>query len=271
MALTAYLDGVGLLGPGLDNWVAAQPILAGTTDYVSHAIAVPAPMALPPAERRRVGLAVRVALAVAQEAVAAAQLDAGQLAAVFSSSSADGDTCDAICRTLASEDRHLSPTRFHNSVHNAPAGYWGIASGAMTPATVLCAYDASFAAGLLEAVVQLSQLSQVSVDAAGTLLVTYEAPYPEPLHAKRPHPSAFGLALALLPRQGPHSLARVQVELVEAPADRLANPDLEALRRGIPSARGLPLLQALASGRAGRVILEYLEPLGLAVTIEPCR
>lgn len=265
MKLTAYLDGIGLLGPGLDNWIAARPILAGAADYAPRPIVVPQPMALPPAERRRIGLAVKVALAVAQEAVAVAQVDAKQLATVFSSSSADGDTCDAICRTLASEDRQLSPTRFHNSVHNAPAGYWGIASGAMTPATVLCAYDGSFAAGLLEA------LAQVNVDATGTLLVAYEAPYPEPLHAKRPHPSAFGLALALLPQQGPHSLARLQVELVEAPADRLANPDLEALRRQIPSARGLPLLQALASGRAERVMLEYLEPLSLAVTIEPCR
>jgi hypothetical protein len=268
MNLTAYLDGVGLLGPGLDNWIAAQPILAGATDYVPRPIVVPPPMALPPAERRRVGLAVKVALAVAQESVAGAQADAKQLASVFSSSSADGDTCDAICRALASEDRQLSPTRFHNSVHNAPAGYWGVASGAMTPATVLCAYDGSFAAGLLEAVVQLSQLS---VDATGALLVSYEAPYPEPLHAKRPHPSAFGLALALLPQQGPHSLARLQVELVDSPADQLANPDLEALRRQIPSARGLPLLQALAGGRAERVILEYLEPLSLAVTIQPCR
>ncbi len=271
MNLTAYLDGIGLLGPGLDNWMTAQPILAGAADYVPRPIVVPPPMALPSAERRRVGLGVKVALAVAQEAVACAQSDAKRLATVFSSSSADGDTCDAICRALASDDRQLSPTRFHNSVHNAPAGYWGIASGAMTPATVLCAYDGSFAAGLLEAVVQLSQLNQLSLDAAGTLLVSYEAPYPEPLHAKRPHPSAFGLALALLPQQGPHSLARLQVELVEAPADLLENPDLEALRHQIPSARGLPLLQALASGRAQRVILEYLEPLSLAVTIQPCR
>jgi len=271
MTLTAYLDGIGLLGPGLDNWIAAQPILAGTTDYSPRPIVVPSPMALPSAERRRVGLGVKVALAVAQEAVACAQTDAKRLATVFSSSSADGDTCDAICRTLALEDRHLSPTRFHNSVHNAPAGYWGIASGAMTPATVLCAFDASFAAGLLEATIQVSQLSQVSVNATGTLLVTYESPYPEPLHAKRPHPSAFGLALALLPQQGPHSLARLQVELVEAAAESMKNPDLEALRRQIPSARGLPLLQALASGHAGRVILEYLEPLSLAVTIQPCR
>lgn len=262
--LSGWIDGVGLLGPGLDNWAAAQPILTGVVGYEPRRIIVPPPVALPPPERRRVGLVVKVALAVAQEAIAAAQLDAKQLATVFSSSGADGDNCDAICQVLASEDRHISPTRFHNSVHNAAAGYWGIASGAMTPATVLCAYDGSFGAGLLEA------LTQVIADGVGTLLVTYEAPHPEPLHAKRPLQAAFGLALVLMPHQSPHSLARVQVDLAGGPVDPMENPDLESLRRQVPSARGLPLLQALARGRTGPVILEYLEPLSLAVDVQPC-
>ena len=262
--LTAYLDGIGLLGPGLAGWETARPILAGTSPYQAQPVTVPAPQSLPPAERRRVGMAVKVALAVAHEALANAQQDARQMATVFSSSGADGDNCDAICQVLASDDRHISPTRFHNSVHNAPAGYWGIASGAMTPATVLCAYDASFGAGLLEA------LTQVAVDQLGTLLVTYEAPYPEPLHAKRPYLSAFGLALVLMPAQGPASLARLSVSLGEDKASTIADPALEALRLSIPSARGLPLLQALAWNES-KTVLDYLEPLQLTVEIEPCR
>lgn len=265
MKLTAYLDGIGLIGPGLDNWLAAQPILAGTAPYESRPLTVAAPQSLPPAERRRTGLAIKVALAVAQEACAAGQLDARQLAAVFSSSGADNDNCDAICKTLASEDRHISPTRFHNSVHNAPAGYWGIASGAMTPATVLCAHDGSFGAGLLEA------LTQVAVEGWGTLLVTYDMPYPEPLHAKRPLPAAFGIALALMPERSAQSLARIELSLADAAPDVLAAPAFEALRCAIPCARGLPLLQAIARGEGGRVVLDYLAPLSLAVEIEPCR
>lgn len=262
--LEVWIDGVGLLGPGLPNWPAAQQVLAGA-EPVAQPLAVPAPLALPPAERRRVGVSVKVALAVALEAVAGAQADAGQLHSVFASSGADGDNCDAICQVLASDDRHISPTRFHNSVHNAPAGYWGIASAAMTPASVVCAYDAGFGAGLLEA------MTQVVADGAGVLLVAYEAPYPEPLQSKRPHPSAFGLALTLMPRRGPQSLAKMGVELVEAEADVLENAELEALRRQIPCARGLPLLQALAGGSSARVRLQYLAPLALAVEVEPCR
>ena len=263
--LTAYLDGIGLIGPGLDDWPAARPILAGTVPYETRPLTVPAPQALPPAERRRTGLAIKVALAVGQEACAHGQLDARQLAAVFSSSGADNDNCDALCKVLASEDRHISPTRFHNSVHNAPAGYWGIASGAMTPATVLCAHDGSFGAGLLEA------MAQVAVEGDGTLLIAYDMPYPEPMHAKRPLPAAFGIALALMPTQSARSLARIEVSLADAEPDKLAEPELEALRRAIPCARGLPLLQAVARGTSEQVILDYLVPLRLAVAVAPCR
>lgn len=265
MELTAYLDGVGLLGPGLDSWPAAQPILAGRMPYAPRPTVPPPPQSLPPAERRRTGVAIKVALAVAYDALATASLDPKQLATVFTSSGADGDNCDAICKTLASEDRHISPTRFHNSVHNAPAGYWGIAAGAMTPATVLCAYDGSFGAGLLEA------LAQVSEDRQGTLLLAYDAPYPEPLHGKRPLPDALGLALALMPHPSAQSLARIRVSLVDGAADAMEAPALEALRLAIPAARGLPLLQMLARGEAGQVTLDYLTPLRLAVNVEPCR
>lgn len=261
--LIAYLDGIGIKGPGLDNWPAARPILAGSVVYEARPLVVAAPPSLPPAERRRTGLAIKVALAVGEEAVAAGGLDVKQLATVFSSSGADNDNCDAICKVLASEDRSISPTRFHNSVHNAPAGYWGIASGAMTPATVLCAHDASFGAGLLEA------MTQVAVERMGTLLITYDMPYPEPLHAKRPLPSAFGIALALMPERSAQSLVRIELELSDAAPDTLADPALEVLRRAIPAARGLPLLQCVARGEACRSVLDYLAPLSLALTIEP--
>ncbi len=41
------------------------------------------------------------------------------------------------------------PTQFHNSVHNAVAGYWSIATKSTQPMTCLAAHDHSFAAGLL--------------------------------------------------------------------------------------------------------------------------
>src|SRR5690606_15774154 len=111
------------------------------------------------------------------------------------------------------EDRHISPTRFHNSVTNAPAGYWSIAMRSMAPATVVCAYDGSFSAGLLEAV------SQVSDAQRACLLLAYDTDYPEPLRSLRPIPDGFGVALVLAPRPSPEALAYLELSLSTAQVD----------------------------------------------------
>jgi hypothetical protein len=151
MTIKVYLDALSVIGPGGDNWDAWRAILQNPSQYEAAKTKTPAITALPPAERRRVGSGVKLALACGLDALAAAQADPSSLTTVFSSSGGDGENCHAICETLAGSDRLISPTRFHNSVHNAPSGYWGIASGAMLPSTSLCAHDASFAVGFLEA------------------------------------------------------------------------------------------------------------------------
>ena len=74
-----------------------------------------------------------------------------------------------------------------------------------------------------------------------------------------------------MPERSAQSLARIDLSLADDAPDALADPELEALRRVIPCARGLPLLQAVARGSNARVVLDYLAPLRLAVAIEPCR
>lgn len=263
--LSAYVGGVGLLGPGLADWASGAGVLAGLAPYHAGATALPAPQALPAAERRRVGATVKLAIGVAQQAVAGAAVDPANLAAVFTSSGGDGVICHEICETLATEDRQISPTRFHNSVHNAAAGYWSIATGATAASSALCAYDGSFAAGLLEA------LTQMAVSGAPVLLVAYETPYPQPLFAKRPVPDAFGVALVLTPEAGDASLARLEVSLSDAEADPMPQPQLEALRASTPAARSLPLLRRLACREPGRIVLDYLPQSRLQVEVGPCR
>ena len=198
------------------------------------------------------------------EAVTAAGWDAATLPVVFSASGSDGENCHAICEMLASDDRQISPTRFHNSVHNAAAGYWSIATGAMTSASVLCAYDACFGAGLLEA------LTQIAVDRTHCLLLTCDTPYPEPLHSARPILDAMGIALALTPERSARSIAHITVNLSNASADVFDNADFETLRNAIPAARGLPLLVALAQHQTKCVVLDYLDNTRLAVDIALC-
>jgi hypothetical protein len=161
-------------------------------------------------------------------------------------------------------ERQISPTRFHNSVHNAAAGYWSIATGAKAPSNALCAFDASFAAGLLEA------LAQARVDRTRVLLIAYDAQYPPPLYAKRPIPDAFGVAFVLSPEPGPAAVARLAVSMSDSPADRMSDPAIEALRASIPAARSLPLLQQLARREPGRVNIEYLDGTCLAIEVAPC-
>jgi hypothetical protein len=259
MTFAVRIHGVGLVGPGLPGWREARAMLSGDAPYAPAATAIPAPEALPATERRRAGKTVRLALAAGLAACADAGREARELAAVFASSTGDGDNQHAICETLASADREISPTRFHNSVHNAPAGYWGIATGAMTPSDSLAAFDASFAAGLVEALGRLA-----SDPAREVLVVSYDAPYPEPLQATRPIADAFAVGLvcgACAPGEGRALVA----SFTQEPPTTLADTALESVRRGIPAARALPLLQLLASGRPGRVVLEYLDGLALAV------
>lgn len=264
MTLAAYVSGVGVLGPGLADWDATAAILSGAQAYVPARTALPAPVLLPAAERRRTGRVVKLALAVALEATGRAAIDPARLASVFSSSGGDGQNCHELCQALALAGREISPTRFANSVHNAAAGYWSIGTGAQLESNALCAYDASFGAGLLEA------LSQVTVDGESLLLVAYDTEYPEPIHSKRPVPDAFGAAMVLTPRRTPTSIARLSATLEPYPMDILVDPLLESLRRTIPAARCLPLLEQLACGRARRVVLEYLDVLRIVVQVEPC-
>lgn len=263
--LTAYIQGIGLIGPGLSDWQSGARAIAGDEAYAHRPTTIPPPEGLPPAERRRTGTTVKLALSVAQQAVAAADVDPQVLPAVFSSSGGDGLICHEICETLASADRQLSPTRFHNSVHNAAAGYWSLATGATAASTSLCAYDGSFAAGLLEA------LALVSVDGVPVLLSAYDTTYPEPLRGKRPLPDSFAVALVLTPAAGPNTRARLTASLCSTAADRLSEPRLEALRSAVPAARSLPLLRLLARREPGEVVLDYVGEQRVAVEVSECR
>ncbi|MDR3097940.1 MAG: beta-ketoacyl synthase chain length factor [Paraburkholderia sp.] len=273
MKLRATIESIGLIGPGLADWAHAADVLAGRAPWTSAPTELPPPEGLPNAERRRAAPVVKAALAVGHAAVAASGRDATTLATVFAASGGDGPNCHAICEMLAGDDRQISPTRFHNSVHNAAAGYWSIAARSRATSNVLCAHDGSFAAGLLES------LCQIAVDGVPSLLIAYETVYPEPLHAVRPIADAFGVALVLAPPPAgddandssarASGLACIEVKLTDAPATTLAAPALEALRADNPAARGLPLLEAIAAKRAASVVIDYLPETRVRIDVTP--
>lgn len=272
--LRVRLHGVGVLGPGLANWAQCRACLRGEAAYQPAPTVLPAPEMLPPAERRRASRVIKLALAIGAEAVQHAAADAAQLASVFISSTGDGHNCHALCETLASPQRDISPTRFHNSVHNTAAGYWCIATGATGPCQVLAAYDASLAAGLLEAAVQ------VHTEQRDVLLLAYDSDYPEPLKACRPVPDVAGVALLLRPAAeaaDAPALAELAISWhADAANDQLSTPQpaldagLQALSQTIPAMRALPLLHVLANEQPGQVCIEGLPGQGLQIGVRPC-
>lgn len=264
--MRAFVEGVGLLGPGLPGWQASRRALAGAVAFHAAPTVIAASELLPPTERRRAPVPVKLALAVGQEAFQNAGRDAANTATVFTSSSGEGETLHQMCEALASAEPEVSPTRFHNSVHNAAAGYWSIATRSREASTSLCAYDASFGAGLIEA------LTQVASWRKPVALIAYDQPYPEPLHSARPLLASFGAALVLTPEATGRCSARFELEFLpgEEKPTRMSDSALEELRLGIPAARALPLLEALARETQGDVVLDFLAETRLRVAVSPC-
>jgi hypothetical protein len=103
-------------------------------------------------------------------------------------------------------------------------------------------------------------------------LIAYDHPYPAPLHTARPIGAAFGAALVLSPQAGDAAVAQLEIELDSRAAQesRMQDSALEALRAGVPAARCLPLLAALARPAAAPVVLDFVAGSRLRVTVTPC-
>ena len=260
-----WIDGVGIYAPGLIGWEQAAPVLAGQQPYAPAVPPKLVPALLPPDVRRRTTDHIRLAVEVAGEAVRNAQADAAALWSVFATSESDGAISHNICEEVTKPVPEVSPTRFHNSVTNAPAGYWCMAVQSQAPSTSLSGFDASVAVGLIEAGVQ------VETEQSSVLLVTHDSPFPEPLHSVRPMSAIFGAALVLAPVRSANSLARIVVAIEPTlhALTRLADADLDGLRTGNPAARILPLLAALARRESAELFLPYVHSQALRVNVLP--
>jgi hypothetical protein len=255
-----FVEAVGLIAPGLAGWTSAQPVLCGAP-YTASPLPPHAPGLLPANERRRASPTGRLAFAAAEDAMQRSSISPAAFATVFASSDADLAIIHRICTALTATPRQISPTDFHNSVHNAAAGYWTIAVGARGPSSSLSAYDDSFTLGLAEA------CAITSIERTDTLLVAFDLPPPEPLYSKRPIAEAAGVALALSANRTSNSLVSLQCEWAHASESTMATPALEALRLSNPAARALPLLQLLAEQRSGTIVLPRAGGAQLTVTV----
>jgi hypothetical protein len=152
---------------------------------------------------------------------------------------------DYMCATLARAPTTLSPTRFHNSVHNAAAGYWSIATGCQQPYCALGAGQYTFAAGLFTAALQ------VCSDETDVLLVAYDIDARGPLARVAHSQGMLGVALVLGAR--PEARASHLQLTVTAQAHVDGTPAANAI------AACLPLIAAL-EGRLDQVLNLALGP-----------
>jgi hypothetical protein len=148
---------------------------------------------------------------------------------------------------LAEDPRLLSPTRFHNSVHNAAAGYWTIAAGCTAAYTALSAGRCTFAEGLLEALVE------AECSGAPVLYVAYDIEARGALASMAPSSGVLGAALVLGPPASPAARAMLRWRIGEAREVRAstARPDNAAHVGDNAMLACLPLFEALAGARAG--------------------
>ncbi len=264
--LTVYLQAPAIFAPGLTGWKSSAPILRGEQGYLYADLPRHTPEILPPTERRRSSATTRIALQVAQQSVESTPVADEGISTLFISANGDPEIMHYLCDSLAETDPMVSPMRFHNSVHNAPAGYWSIASGSMCASSSIAGYDGSFAAGLLSAA------SQAVAEDIPVLLVAYDLPFPGPLAAYRKMEGPFAMALQLTPQSTADSLISCTLNLDSNPGDetRMEREELEQIRIGNPAARSLPLLTAIANEAGDDITIGYLEGLSLGLKLAPC-
>jgi hypothetical protein len=260
-ALIASIEGIGFWTRGLPSWDAARA-------YVDSGLlpdqppARPSPQLLAPNERRRAPESGAVALAL--EVAAAATRDAGlapeSLPSIFTSTHGDLAVNDYMCSTLASAPTLISPTRFHNSVHNAAAGYWTIATGCREASTALTAFDASFGAGLLEAA------TQACADGRPVLLVAFDVEATGALASVTESSGLLACAFVVGPVESERSIAAFDWSLAGGPA--LAPALRSAAARSLAGnamAGALPFLEAIAALPAK----DAGEPVALTLPLAP--
>ena len=237
--------GIGVWGNGLCNYADLCDRIAGVpaadTTFVK-----PKPQAIEARERRRAGLMINLAVEVAHQACAHAGVDPATVPSVFVSAMGDTEITDYMCRKLAQPEKLLSPTKFHNSVHNAPSGYWSISAENRAPSTFVGGYLHSFGAGLLEAV------SQSIAVQSPVLLVAYDIADTAPFHAVTPIDENFACALVIAPagigtavaksEPGLDVSATVALLAESAQCPSVISPLLSERVAANPAAHGLALL-----------------------------
>jgi hypothetical protein len=242
------------------GWDAFRAALAAPTEPAER-VAEPVPELLPAREGRRAPLHVRLALEAGLQACRENGVGTAEVMTVFASAMGDTQITDYMCRTLASATPVLSPTRFHNSVHNAASGYWSIGTGNRLAGTAVAAQEYTFPTALIEAA------ALAVAERASVLLVVHDVPAAVPLDAVCPNrqPFAAGLILAATPAAADWLAVRIRLVPHTGGWPGLSGQWLPGLAHENSSALGVALLAAMASGAGWPVTLPLSPTVGVQI------
>jgi hypothetical protein len=237
---TAHVLGLALWAPRLPGWSVAAPVLRGDADPPDQPATRPAPSLLAATERRRAPDTVAIALEVAARACESAGVNPRELPSVFACTEGDLAINDYMSATLARTPLLISPIRFHNSVHNAAAGYWTIGTGCMQPYTALSARHDTFGEGLLEALVQ------AETEGKPALLVAYDIESRGPLATMAPSHGIVGAAVVVAPGQEVAPVAGLRWRTTPGAERTMPRERNAGLVAGNAMAPCLPFFEAVA-------------------------
>ena len=247
------IEGIAFWHTRLPGWATARAVICGEQEAPAAAATRPTPSLLAPTERRRAPDTVALALEVAARACEAAGRSPAQLRSVFASTYGDLGISNYMCATLADTPTLISPTKFHNSVHNAAAGYWSIGTASHAPYTAISAYRYTFGSAVLEAA------TQVVCDGQPVVCVAFDVESTGPLATVAPSRGLLGVALVLAPSgDESHRTLTLRVEQGSASNVTPARSTAAALVADNALAPCLPFFEALADpvGARGRARVE---------------
>jgi hypothetical protein len=260
--LTAFVNGVALWAPHLPGWQVAATVLRGEAAAPLQPAPRPAPTLLGPTERRRAPDTVAIALEVAGRACESAGADPRRLPSVFASTHGDLAISDYMSATLATTPTLISPVRFHNSVHNAAAGYWTIGAGCHEPYTALTAHVDTFGEGLLEALVQ------AACGDRAVLLVAYDIEARGPLATVVSSHGIVGAGVVVSPHAQASSMGRIRWR-TRPNGERTVALDCNAeFAVGSPMATCLPFFETIARSERRTIGVGLSPALSLELTID---
>jgi hypothetical protein len=255
--MNIVITGIGLWARGLRSYDMLRDVICGAAP-ADDSFVQPKPEAIASRERRRAGLMINLAVMAAHQACEHAQVDKSAVPSVFVSAMGDTDITDYMCRKLTQTEKLLSPTKFHNSVHNAPSGYWSISAQNRAPSTFVGGYLHSFGAGLLEAA------SQAQAARTPVLLVAYDIANQDPFNSVTPVDESFACALVLAPAATAVS-GRLQVAAEMSLCSAPVVPEsseitlLNSLSAANPAACGLVLLERIVRIQERHTEQEHLK------------